>query len=138
VSTGAVIAVRTPRSARHAGAARRYTGAMRSSAFLLAVVLLVTGCASSSFSPAGERVFPPHAGPVAVLDRLPASGEYELVGIVTVHGVNLSSDARMLEQLQQRAAARGADAVVPQGKIRERAGGDERVLAAHAIRLRRP
>jgi hypothetical protein len=111
---------------------------MRSSAFLLAVALLLAGCASSSFSPAGERVFPPHTGPVAVLDRLPAAGEYELVGIVTVRGVNLSSDARMLEQLQERAAARGADAVVPQGKIRERAGGDERVLAAHAIRLRRP
>lgn len=111
---------------------------MRTSAFLFAVALLLAGCASSSFSPSGERVFPPHTGPVTVLERLPAAGEYELVGIVTVHGVNLSSDARMFEQLKERAAARGADAVVPQGKIRERAGGDERVLAAHAIRLRRP
>lgn len=107
-------------------------------AAVLFMVLLVSGCASSDFSPAGSETFAPYDGEVKVLDRLPAAGEYRLVGIVTVHGVNLTSDKRMFEQLQQRAAARGADAVVPQGKIRERAGGDERVLAAHAIRLRRP
>lgn len=114
---------------------------MRSTACLLAPVLLAVvlgaGCASSSFSPAGSETFAPYDGEVTVLERLPAAGEYRLIGIVTVHGVNLSSDERMFDQLKERAAARGADAVVPQGKIRERAGGDQRVLAAHAIRLRR-
>lgn len=111
---------------------------MRFTACLLAAVLLVAGCASSSFSPSGSETSAPHDGAVTVLERLPAAGEYRLIGIVTVRGVSLSSDERMFAQLKKNAAARGADAVVPQGKIRERAGGDERVLAAHAIRLRRP
>lgn len=109
---------------------------MRSAVCLLAAALLLAGCASASFRAAGGEPLAPYRGEVRVLDRLPPAGQYRLVGIVTVHGVNLSSDARMFEQLKQLAAARGADAVVPQGGIRERAGGDERVLAAHAIRLR--
>ena len=103
---------------------------------LLAVSLLLAGCASSDFRPAGDVAAAPYRGTVRVLDRLPPEGTYQLVGIVTVRGVNLSSDARMFDQLKSRAAAQGADAVVPQSEIRERAGGDERVLAAHAIRTR--
>lgn len=103
---------------------------------MLAGVLLLVGCANTSFSPSSSEALAPHEGEVKVLDRLPPDGTYRLIGIVTVRGVNLTSDERMFEQLKKNAAAQGADAVVPQGKIRERAGGDERALAAHAIRLR--
>jgi hypothetical protein len=109
---------------------------MRSTRYLFAAVLLLAGCSSAEFEPSGVVAPAPYKGEVKVLDRLPPDGSYQLVGIVTVRGVNLSSDERMFEQLKARAAEQGADAVVPQGRIRERAGGDERVLAAHAIRLR--
>jgi hypothetical protein len=116
-----------------------YNRRMRSFVPALLVAAL-TACASSDFraSGAGEAL-PPHEGPVAVLSRLPPPGTYRLLGIVTVNGVRLTSDERMFEQLTERAAARGADAVVPQGRIRVRPtteGGEQRTLAAYAIRRR--
>ena len=107
---------------------------------LLAVLpgaLVLGGCASSRFTSSGGEPLAPWRGEVQVLERLPPEGTYRLVGVVSVSGVALTSDARMFDDLRARAAERGANAVVPQGPIRDRAtggGGEERALAAYAIR----
>jgi hypothetical protein len=103
----------------------------------MAVACLLAGCASSSFNASSNDLPPPWEGEVEVLERLPAQGTYRLLGVVFVKGVNLTSDERMFEQLADRAAERGADAVVPQAPIRDRPtgeGGTDRTLAAYAIR----
>lgn len=105
-----------------------------------AAALLLAGCASSGFTPSGERTFEPHGGAVQVLEQLPPQGSYHLVGIVTVSGVALTSDERMMRQAKELAADHGADSIVLQRPIRDRPagdGGEERTLAAYAIRQRR-
>jgi hypothetical protein len=110
---------------------------MRLYVTMLTVLGLLCGCASSQFSPRGEVRAPPYAGEVAVLERLPAEGSYKMLGIIIVRGVTLSSDERMFDQLKERAAAQGADAVVLQAPLRTEDnahGGENRRLAAYAIR----
>jgi len=104
---------------------------------LLPLVLALGGCASSKFTASGSERFAPWRGEVTVLERLPPEGTYRLVGVATVSGVTLTSDERMFDDLRALAAEHGANAVVPQGPIRDRAtggGGEERSLAAYAIR----
>jgi len=102
----------------------------------LALTLLLGGCASPRFTPSGVERFPPWEGEVQVLERMPAQGSYRLLGVVMVSGVALTSDERMFDDLRKVAAENGANAVVPQGPIRDRPsdGGTERTLAASAIR----
>ena len=110
---------------------------MRLYVTILGALWLLGGCANTQFSPTGGVRAVPYAGEVQVLERLPAVGSYEMLGVLIVRGVRLSSDERMFEQLKERAAAQGADAVVPQSAIRSQkdsAGGEERRLAAYAIR----
>ena len=99
---------------------------------------LLGGCTTSQFSPSGDsHAAPTSADDVQLLERLPAAGSYELLGVIIVRGVRLSSDERMFEQLKERAAQRGADAVVPQGKIRDQEttdGSETRRLGGYAIR----
>ena len=103
----------------------------------LTVLGLLCGCASSEFSPRRDVRAPPYSGEVAVLERMPAVGSYKALGIVIVRGVALSSDERMFDELKERAAAQGADAVVLQAPLRTEDngdGGENRRLAAYAIR----
>ena len=109
---------------------------MRLYVTVICALLLLAGCANTEFSPSGDTRAPPYSGEVQVLQRLPAEGSYRMLGILIVRGVNLTSDERMFAQLKQRAAAQGADAVVPQGPIRAQInsdGGEDRKLAAYAI-----
>lgn len=110
---------------------------MRLYATILTVLGLLCGCAASEFSPRGDVRAPPYSGEVVVLERMPAEGTYKALGIVIVRGVALSSDERMFNQLKERAAAQGADAVVLQAPLRTEDngdGGEKRRLAAYAIR----
>jgi len=107
-------------------------------ALALALVLL-NACASSTFSPSSSRQYPAFQGEVKVLKQLPAPGSYALIGIVRVEGPYLASDDRIYAQMKAQAAARGANAVVPQSAIKTQdvsSGGKLRILAAYAIRLR--
>ena len=109
---------------------------MRLYATALSALCLLCGCATTDFAPTGDVSAAPYSGEVKVLERLPATGSYKMLGIVIVRGVALTSDERMFEQLKDRAAAQGADAVVLQGPIRtdeNSAGGEDRRLAAYAI-----
>ena len=110
---------------------------MRLYVTVLAAFVFFGGCASSQFSPSGDAGGARFTGEVQVLEQLPAAGSYQMLGIIIVRGVELSSDARMFEQLKTRAADQGADAVVPQSPILEQQnsqGGTDRRLAAYAIR----
>ncbi|MFT5172034.1 MAG: hypothetical protein ACI8W7_000198 [Gammaproteobacteria bacterium] len=103
----------------------------------LAALLLLGGCTSSQYSPSGDASAARFTGEVQVLEQLPATGSYEMLGIIIVRGVALTSEGRMFEQLKARAAAQGADAVVPQGPIRSQdnsQGGTDQRLAGYAIR----
>ena len=110
---------------------------MRVYATILTILGLLCGCASSEFSPCRDVRAPPYSGEVAVLERMPVAGSYKVLGIVIVRGVTMSSDERMFDQLKERAAAQGADAVVLQAPLRTEdnaEGGENRRLAAYAIR----
>lgn len=103
---------------------------------LVAVVL--TACSQAQFRPATTSVkLEPYTGEVRVLDRLPPPSQYLLVGVVIAEGVFLTDEATMFEALKKEAAARGANAVVLQGKVKVTklgGGGEEQKLAAWAIR----
>lgn len=109
---------------------------------LVAVLLSVGGCASpAKFQPAsGAESFPPYEGEVRILQSLPPSDQYTRVGIVTVEGVLLTKEAEMVSLLKEKAADKGADAVVMQSAmkvIKNSDGSTTRKLAAWAIRLNR-
>lgn len=115
-----------------------YTVAMFRAA-IITIIVLLTGCTSSSFAPSAGTRLAPWEGEVTVLARLPDEGSYRLLGVVMVRGGQVTGDGRMIDRLKERAAAQGADAVVLQGDIRDRPLDDygvERKLAAYAIRRR--
>ena len=123
----------------HTRRSRGRAGAL--STVLMAVVMTaISGCTSpATFQPASrsER-FPPYEGEVRVLENLPPSNQYERVGVVFVEGVLLTKDAAMVASVKKKAAAKGADAVVMQSKIKvtkNHDGNTTKKLAAWAIRL---
>ena len=85
---------------------------LKAALFVLAA-LAATGCTSVSvdFAATGPA-WPPHAGPVAVLDAPPA-GAYDEVGLVTVSITSFGSISRteIISELQAAAAERGANAI---------------------------
>ena len=107
---------------------------------LAAVFVVIAACASpAKFQPAsGAQSFPPYEGEVKVLQNLPPSGQYTRVGIVTVEGVLLTKEEEMMRLLKDKAADKGADAVVLQSPMKvtkDPDGSTSRKLAAWAIRL---
>jgi len=108
---------------------------------LLALSLvLLSACASESFTSSTSKQYPAWRGEVQVLNKLPPPGKYDLIGIVKIEGANITSEARMFKQLKAQAAARGANAVVPQSKIKTStlsSGDKQQVLVAYAIWLRK-
>ena len=87
-----------------------------------------------------DAVCVPTEGEVRILENLPSSDQFERVGVVTVDGVLLTKEAAMVDAIKREAAARGANAVVMQGPIKEMkdsSGGVQKTLAAWAIRLKR-
>ena len=124
--------LRTQRSRGRAG---------RLSTVLMAVVMTaISGCTSpATFQPASRsEEFPPYEGEVRVLENLPPSNQYKRVGVVIVEGVLLTKDAAMVASVKKKAAAKGANAVVMQSKIKvtkNHDGNTTKKLAAWAIRL---
>lgn len=107
---------------------------------VITAAMTIGGCTSPvKFSPAtGSEKLPPYEGKVRILENLPPSGQYQRVGVLTVDGVQLTKEAAMVDAIKREAAARGADAVVMQGPIKEMtdaSGGIQKTLAAWAIRL---
>lgn len=108
---------------------------------LLALILvaLLCACATTEFNPTpGAPQYPPHLGEVTVLNELPQSGSYDSLGIVVVHGVDVTDEEDLIEALQKEAAKRGANAIALQGEVKTRIQrrGNEKVLAAYALRLK--
>ena len=111
-------------------------------ALLSVLAMTFSGCTSPvKFRPAtGAEKFPPYEGEVRVLENLPSSGQFRRVGVVVVEGVLLTKEDAMVDAIKREAAARGADAVVMQGPVKEMrdaSGGVQKTLAAWAIRLNR-
>ena len=109
-------------------------------AFAVAASLLIlSACTDTKFTqnPTSES-YPPYAGKVRVLTTLPSPGSFDRVGVVVVRGPESVSDERLLRDLLDEAAAKGANAVVLQGKVRSspyKDGFTQRQLAAFALRL---
>ncbi len=104
---------------------------------LVWLLALLTGCASTDFTPnSGTRGLPEFRGSVQVLEKLPASA-YIHVGVVKATGGIVTRDATLLDNLKEQAARHGANAIVLQGPPRERQThqGKEVFQAAFAIRM---
>ncbi len=105
---------------------------------VLAISLGLSACTSQSFTSSSSKQFSPWTGEVQLLNKLPLAGTYVLIGVVKIEGSNYTSDDRMHENMKGKAAERGANAVVPQAKIKSQiisSGGTRRILAGYAIRL---
>lgn len=108
---------------------------------LVAVLLFAVvgaGCASGEFrGETGATVYPPYQGSVELLEKFPPKGTYDRLGIITVEVNGVSYEDTLTDRMKKEAAARGANAVVLQGK--ERSGRDGAghltgILAGWAIR----
>lgn len=111
-------------------------------ALLLLAVLFIAGCASPATFQAssGGKSYPPYEGEVRVLENLPPSDQYARIGIVKVEGVLLTKEAEMVAKIKDKAADKGANAVVMQSAMKVTKNSDgstTRRLAAWAIRLNR-
>jgi hypothetical protein len=105
---------------------------------VLAISLSLSACTSQSFTSSSSKQFSPWTGDVQVLKKLPPEGTYVLIGVVKIEGSNYTSDDRLYDNMKAKAAKRGANAVVPQAKIKTQmitSGGTRRILAAYALRL---
>lgn len=108
----------------------------------LAIVLALAGCASpAKFQPAsGAEHYPPYEGKVKVLQNLPGADQYTRIGVVFVEGVLLTKEEDMVRLVKEKAAEKGADAVVMQSPVKvveNPDGSTTKKLAAWAIRLGR-
>ncbi len=106
---------------------------------VLILVLLLSSCASTEFSPyPGAPDYPAYSGELRLLDALPQEGSYDMVGIVIARGVDRTTKQDLIEALKEEAAKRGANAIVLQGDIKLTSRGDsrEKVLGAYGLRLR--
>ncbi len=111
-----------------------------STVLMVVIITAISGCTSpATFQPASRaEELPPYEGDVRVLQNLPPSNQYKRVGVVFVEGVLLTEDASMVASVKKKAAAKGADAVVMQSKIKvikNPDGSTTKKLAAWAIRL---
>ena len=111
-------------------------------ASLIVVTAAIAGCASpATFQPSsGGQKFPPYEGEVRVLENLPSSDQYTRIGIVKVEGVLLTKEMEMVAKIKEKAADKGANAVVMQSAMKVTKNSDgstTRRLAAWAIRLNR-
>ena len=105
---------------------------------LAVLAALLLGCTTVEFNAASDAPsLAPYRGEVKVLRQLPAAGPYRRIGVVLVRGVRITEADSMLEDMKEAAAKRGADTVVLQGKLRSRetGGGEDKTLAAWAIRV---
>jgi len=87
---------------------------LRPSAVVVALLLLV-GCATS-YQRLSQKSYPPYDGEIAVLNELPAEGDYIKVGVVAVAS---SVPTKGLAQIKRQARRVGADTIVWQGEIRQ-------------------
>ena len=98
------------------------------------------GCATSEFAPRSDApAYPAYKGEVELLESFPAPGTYEQLGVITVEVAGFSYATTGTGKLRKAAAARGANAVVLQGKerqVRDAAGHERSILAGWAIRRR--
>ena len=99
-------------------------------------VLLLSACASSSFSPTrGASPRPPFDGEVTVLHSYPPEGTYVHLGIVLVTGRSLADEQDLIELMVEIAAEHGANTIVVQGKPVKvvASSGEQLKMAATAI-----
>jgi len=101
---------------------------------------LLAGCARSEYRAESQAPsFPPYEGKVELLESFPPAGTYDRLGVVTVEVYALSYSDTLTKKITGEAAARGANAVVLQGKVRTRRdaqGHETEILAGWAIRVR--
>lgn len=107
--------------------------------FVFTVSVALVACANSDFRGESQAPqYPPYKGEVALLEKFPSPGSFERLGVITVKSHGISYDTTLADKISKDAAARGANAVVLQGKVRSRRDGDGHevnVLAGWAIRL---
>ena len=81
----------------------------------IVAAMVFSACAAGkvSFTRTGEKTYPPYTGVVKVLKNPPAEGTYTEIGIVSSEGDDSELTwAELIEKIQEKAAAQGADAIV--------------------------
>jgi hypothetical protein len=107
---------------------------------LIAIMSLTAiSCATRvEFAQTGN-IYPPYNGPVKVLENLPTDLPYEEIGWVSAEGDWNNPWAEMITKMQEKAASKGANAIVlvatnyPQSWGYRRSG--ERSIVVRAIRI---
>ena len=84
---------------------------MKKSYLMLVVAILISGCATASFTQTGQT-FAKYEGPVRVLTEVPENTEYVEIGIVSSKGGSIHNDVDLIKALQKKAAKNGANAIL--------------------------
>ena len=78
---------------------------------VILVCMLMQGCATSKFTQTGDN-YPPYKGLVKVFTCKPKNIEYEEIGWVSSSGGMIHEWTDLIEAMQTKAAAKGANAII--------------------------
>lgn len=118
--------------------------------FIVLVGLLIQGCATGKFIQTGNT-YPPYKGPVKVFTSTPQNIEYEEIGWVSSSGGMIHEWTDLIEAMQRKAAAKGANAIILIQSERPNSGmitynqqfgmvggyGNQKSMTAIAIRVKK-
>ncbi len=79
--------------------------------FIVLVGLLIQGCATGKFTQTGNT-YPAYQGPVKVFTSKPDNIKYEEIGWVSSSGGMAHEWTHLIEAMQQKAASKGANAII--------------------------
>lgn len=81
-------------------------------AVIAIMCLVILGCATKiEFAQTG-KAYPPYDGPVKILEKLPTDKQYSEIGWISAEGDWNNPWGKMITELQEKAASKGANAIV--------------------------
>jgi hypothetical protein len=113
---------------------RKRTVTMNNKNNLIVIIfccLTLFSCAwGASFTQTGKK-FPPYTGPVQVFYEEPVGLSYEEIGLVSADANEVHLKATMITALKEKAAGKGANALILTGLERTDRGGDSAENKGH-------
>ena len=79
--------------------------------FITVTILVLFGCATAKFTQTGN-IYPAYQSPVKVFTSKPGNIKYEEIGWVSSSGGMVHEWTHLIEAMQQKAASKGANAII--------------------------